>query len=250
MPVSQDKPAPYAPAKAIVDIIERHRSRGVPSPIDKDVLARAGVSDSLIPRTLQALHSLDLVDEDGSHTDVFEGLRLAPEAEFKQRMSEWLANAYADVLQYVDPANDDEVAIRDAFRPFTPTGQQSRMVSLFTGLYTAAGVRAAPSKGARSTRAQSSPRETERRASTTRRNPPPPSPPSPPRQSRMIQDGIPAPIAGLLTGLPREGEGWTRERRDAFMQTFQSVTDFCFPIVKPSEIGASTEAPNADAEDD
>lgn len=55
MPVTVDQPAPYAPASAILDLIERHRNKGLPAMVDADALGRAGVSDSLIPRTLQAL---------------------------------------------------------------------------------------------------------------------------------------------------------------------------------------------------
>lgn len=105
-----------------------------------EVLGRAGISESLIPRTLQALLVLDLIDEKGAPTGILEGIRLAPEAEYKQRLSEWLKSAYADVLRYVDPAVDDETKIRDAFRSYNPVGQQPRMISLFQGLIAAAGM--------------------------------------------------------------------------------------------------------------
>src|SRR5690606_15755196 len=140
MPVTTDQPAPYDPATAILDLIERHRNRGLPPLVDADVLARAGISDSLIPRTLQALKTLDLLTDDGRPSEVFEGIRLAPSGEYQQRLAEWLNAAYADALTFIDPATDDEVAIRDAFRKYIPTGQQSRMVTLFIGLFTAAGV--------------------------------------------------------------------------------------------------------------
>ncbi len=60
MAVTQEKPAPYAPASAILDIVSRYRNRGLVFPVNADVLARVGISDSLIPRTLQALQVLDL----------------------------------------------------------------------------------------------------------------------------------------------------------------------------------------------
>ena len=49
-----------ATARAILDLIERYRERGLTSPINADVLARAGIPTSLIPRTVQALQTLDL----------------------------------------------------------------------------------------------------------------------------------------------------------------------------------------------
>lgn len=139
MPVTIGNPAPYAPASAVLEVVDRYRARGLPSPIGAEVLGRAGIAESLIPRTIQALRTLDLIDDDGKPTATFEGLRLAPEGEYKERLSQWLNNAYADVLTYVDPATADETALRDAFRSYSPVGQQPRMVSLFTALYAAAG---------------------------------------------------------------------------------------------------------------
>ena len=139
MPVTTDKPGPYAPASVVLDLIERHRSKGLPAPVNKDVLARAGVPDSLNARTLQALTVLDLLDAAGNPTEIFEGLRRSPEAEFQKRLHDWLTVAYADALKFVDPAGASESSIRDAFRHYNPVGQQTRMVTLFTGLFKAAG---------------------------------------------------------------------------------------------------------------
>ena len=100
---------------------------------------RAGVSQSLVPRTVQALQMLDLIDADGRPTQTFESIRVASEPDYKQRLVEWLDGVYADVIEFVDPSRDDETKIRDAFRLYQPHGQQPRMVSLFLGLYAAAG---------------------------------------------------------------------------------------------------------------
>jgi Family of unknown function (DUF5343) len=138
--VTRDRPAPYTASSAIVELINRYRNRGLPTPVDKEVLARASVADGLISRTLQSLQVLDLIDENGMPTQTFEALRLAPEAELKNRMEEWLKGAYADVFSYVDPTKVDEIHVRDAFRSYEPVGQQSRMVALFLGLCAAAGL--------------------------------------------------------------------------------------------------------------
>src|SRR5271155_5309132 len=140
MAVTTDRPAPYAPTSTILDVITRYRDRGLPTPVTKDVLARAGVAETLIPRVLQSLQTLDLIDEAGHPPPFFEGIRRAPAGEYQQRLAEWLNAAYADALNFVDPATADEVAVRDAFRNYNPVGQQGRMVSLFIGLYAAAGV--------------------------------------------------------------------------------------------------------------
>jgi len=51
--------------------------------------------------------------------------------------------------------------------------------------------------------------------------------------------GLPPAIAGLLASLPKEGEGWTQDRRDKFVNTFGAVIDFCFPIVAAEQPKAS-----------
>lgn len=239
MPVTIDQPAPYAPATAILDLIERHRNKGLPAVVDADVLLRAGISSSLAPRTLQALKTLDLIDSDGRPSEVFEGIRLAPTAEYEQRLTEWLNTTYADALSYVNPATDDEIAIRDAFRKYTPTGQQSRMVSLFMGLFTAAGVmpprskqssprssaNGATSKPAKPRQNNRTERESKARTGTS----------APHAQKPSLGGALPPAIAGLLATLPTDTGIWTRERRDQFMMTFAAVLDYTFRIGEASE---------------
>src|SRR4051812_46381549 len=113
MAVTAENSAPYAPPSSVLEVINRFR-RGLPAPIDAGVLGRAGISDSLIPRTLQTLQILDLIDDEGRPTQTLEGLRRAPEPEFQNRLAAWLNAAYADVLQFIDPGTADEGAIRDA----------------------------------------------------------------------------------------------------------------------------------------
>jgi hypothetical protein len=228
MAVTADKPAPYTPPKAIVDIIDRYRHRGLPKPLNAEVLTRAGVPESVIPRTLQALPVLGLVDDEGNPTPTLEGLRLAPESEFKSKMEEWVKGAYADVFAFVDPTKDDEIAIRDAFRNYQPVGQQARMVTLFVGLCNAAGlIRSKDGAGAapsRSTRPRSTPSTS---AAPKRAVSKPPKPPVP-----DTGGAFPAPVAGMLTKLPPDGQGWTKAARDRFMTAFGAVIDFTYPIVE------------------
>jgi len=215
----------------VLTLVEKHRSRGLPTPIDAAVLERAGIPVSLIPRTLQALQTLDLITENGSPTEVLEGLRLAPEAEYKKRLAEWLTDTYADALQFVDPATASETDIRDAFRKYQPTGQQSRMVSLFIGLFTAAGVmpprQQAPRKPGNGGVARvATPTVRARKPSS----PPPPRYPGGGETGQVHIVGLPPALSGLLQSLPASGQGWTQERRNAFVATFEAVIDFCFPI--------------------
>lgn len=232
MPVTPDKPAPYAPTSAILELIDRHRNKGLPSPVDADVLARSGISESLTARTLYALQVLDLIDEAGVPTELLEGLRLAPESEFMQRKAGWLQEAYEDALQYIDPSTADETAIRDAFRNYKPVGQQDRMVTLFTGLFTDAGIM--PEKERQPARRQQSANSTGKSKRLRRRLPP--EPPAQRNPSRKQTGDLPPPIAGMLASLPEPGAGWTKQRRDQFLTAFGTILDYCFPIVEEQQI--------------
>jgi hypothetical protein len=239
MPVTPNAPAPYAPASAIIELIKRHRSRGLPAPINSDVLARASISGSLIPRTLQALQALDLIDDSGAPSAILEGIRLAPEAEYKQRVADWLRGAYADALQFVDPATAAESEIRDAFRNYNPIGQQERMVALFTGLFREAGI------GPERQRVGNVKSTTSRTTTKPRTNPT--------SHTALHMNGggdgkLPAPIAGLLTSLPTNGAGWSKTTRDRFVTTFEAVLDFCIPIVEETA-NKGTAAPRENAAD-
>jgi hypothetical protein len=243
MAVTQDRPSPYAPASAILAIIEKYRNRGLPSPIDAGVLERAGISSSLVPRTLQALQALDLINDEGRPTQVLEGIRTAPEAEYKNRLAAWLTDAYADALAFVDPATATETDIRDAFRKYTPHGQQDRMVSLFTGLFTAAGVM--PERDRKSPlRAKATPAKQRLIYST------PPKArnvkPSLIGNSYTATPGLPPALAGLLQSLPANGQSWTQDARDKFYVTFGAVLDFCVPIGEPAPDPDSFDALLAD----
>jgi hypothetical protein len=149
-----------------------------------------------------------------------------------------LKGAYAEVFAFVDPAKDDDIKIRDAFRSYNPAGQQERMVTLFQGLCAAAGLipeKAAPARqrAPASRTATAAPRQTVaqmvRRAAV-------PIKPLPPRNN----GSLPPALAGLLESLPDTNIGWTAADRDKFVTTFKAVLDFCIPVVarlKPENDG-------------
>ena len=223
MPVTQDKPGPYATTSAITDIIARYRNRGLPFPVNADVLARAGISDSLIPRTLQSLKTLDLINEIGNPTETLEGIRLAPEAEYKKRLEDWLKGTYAGIFAFVDPTKDGSVRIRDAFRGYNPVSQQDRMVALFEGLCTEAGLLSEKSatKTSASMRGAGSMTANARVIKA-----------APKRDAVKASSGLPPALAGLMESLPAAADGWTMADRAKFLKVFESVLDFSIPITK------------------
>jgi hypothetical protein len=235
MVVKAENPAPYTAPSAVLDFVTRYRNRGLSTPFTGEVLARAGVSDSLIPRTLQALVTLDLITAEGMPTETLEGLRRAPETEFKQKLAAWINAVYADVLSFANPT-DDEQTIRDAFRAYNPVGQQSRMVTLFIGLCRAAGLRT-------DEQSQSAPRPAARKPavgnmqgtvriggfkSTGKLQNAPPS-----GNKQAVVPGLPAPLVALLTKLPAEGGSWTQLERDKFEAAFKALLDFSYDIGDP-----------------
>lgn len=237
MPVTPTTPGPYTATSAVLEVITRYRSKGLPSPVSSEVLARAGVSESLIPRTLQSLQTLDLIDDKGAPTATLEGLRLAPEAEFKKRLHEWLSGSYAEVLRFVDPATASEVEVRDAFRNYTPVGQQPRMVTLFQGLFAAAGVapeRSSPRARVTVNPVRRSPLQFRTASNRDRLEFAPKTPAS--------AGAFPPALAGLLATLPAQETGWTKEQRDRFVSTFSAVLDYTYPTV--------TSVSEASADDD
>jgi len=232
MPVTQESPGPYAPAATLLGIVERYRNKGLPTPVDPDVLARASVSDSLIPRTLHSLRALDLIDEQGVPTEVLESIRLAPEASYKAALAKWLEATYADVLQFVDPATADESKLRDAFRNYQPQGQQSRMITLFSGLFRAAGI--GPEKTGAAPRKRTMGLTTAPRL--PRKSPEPRKGDGNGRRvggggGGIAAPGLPPAIAGVLVSLPDPSMGWIKADRDKFLVAFTAVLDFAIPTV-------------------
>jgi hypothetical protein len=132
--------APYAPTKTIVRVLERHRQFGLRT-MDLQKLKSIGVTDSLAPRTLASLTGLGFYDDKGQATQEFEALRVAPEADFKRQLAEILRKAYSPILEILDPQTATRTEIEDAFRSFEPPGMRPRMVQLFEGLMTFAGLR-------------------------------------------------------------------------------------------------------------
>ncbi len=143
--ITTDGPAPYAPLSAVLAVVHRHRGVGLVQ-IDVPTLQRIGISESLAPRTLQALRILDLIDDHGAPSDSFERLRKAPTSDYPAVLAEVVRQAYGPVFAVVDPTTASLEAIEDAFRHFVPTGQRARMVTLFTGLLAESGLTADPLK--------------------------------------------------------------------------------------------------------
>lgn len=139
MAVQQGSRAPYASTGSIMKVIEKHRQVGLQT-MSLPRLQQIGVTEALAPRTMQALVYLGFYAEDGTVTAEFDALRKVAEYDFKPRLAALLREAYASVLEVLDPATATPLDVENAFRGFEPTGQLPRMVQLFMGLMIYAGV--------------------------------------------------------------------------------------------------------------
>jgi uncharacterized protein DUF5343 len=225
MPLSTGETAPYAPPATVMQVITAFRDRGLSTPITSDVLLRASINESLVPRTLRSLELLELIDDAGNPTPALEGLRRATAEDFRKRLEELVRGVYAEVFKFVDPATDDLGRVADAFRAFNPIGQRGRMVTLFMGLCEAAGI--VPEGTRKAPPGTSRPISTKRKVTTAQ----PPRGPSVKYNVRSDDGGmVPEPLLGLLRALPANGSGWTQARRNKFVDTFEAVLDFTIPV--------------------
>lgn len=235
MAIQADGSAPYAPPKAVMEVINRYRDKGLTVPFDLDVLIKAGVTEALAPRVLQALRLLDLVDEGGHPTEAFERLKVVPSDDFRDVLGEIVRSSYAEVFNFVDPAEDSPTKVADAFRTYKPTGQRNRMVTLFLGLCREAGIiegtperQRASVNGARLPADQ---RVTRQRPATPRRT----------QYKARGTVGVPPQIEALLDTLPRQEEGWTKARRDHFVAAFNAILDYTYPLREQLPSGSDAE---------
>ncbi len=241
MPLRSGGPAPYAPGETTLMVIKAFRDRGLTAPFTVEVLQRAGVSDALSTRTMQTLKLLELVDDMGNPTPALEGLRRAPEPEFRKRLEEIVRAVYADVFQFADPATDTTDKISDAFRAYDPPGQRSRMVTLFITLCEAAGIIPEGKRPAPATAGRSSVPRPRRPIATARNALADLARPKGGYGAARIGppgDAVPPALQGLLAQLPSDGKGWTKQTRDKFVEAFGVVLDFSVPIKTPEELAA------------
>jgi hypothetical protein len=141
----QEGRAPYASTGSIKTVIEKHRQVGLQT-MSLQRLRQIGITEALAPRTLYTLIFLGFYDDNGDVTPEFDALRKVPEHDFKPRLADLLREAYAPILEIVDPATATALEVENAFRGFEPTGQLPRMVLLFIGLMAYVGIMPEPKR--------------------------------------------------------------------------------------------------------
>ena len=229
--------APYAPVHNVLSVIRRLRDRGLPDPLTLEELTRIGIPEGNAPRTLAALRFLNLVNDEGWRTQSLDRLGQASTDEYPEALAEIVREAYAPVFTVVDPAEDSEIALNDAFRHYQPQAQRGRMVTLFLGLCREAGI--IPGGPPR--------RKTKVRKTATER--PGPRPVKQTAQTPIEATAeaqlaaIPAEtgvdyrlVSALMQQLPKDGK-WTHAKRDKWVEAVSASIDFLTNIVEEEDSG-------------
>lgn len=232
MPLKQDGPAPYGPPGPLLEVLNRYRDRGLQTPFTKEVLAKAGVSDSLTSRVLQSMTLLGLIDADGNPESVLLEYAKAPQEDVKSHIDQLVKDVYAPVFAFVNPATDPPSRIRDAFRSYQPRSMQDRMVTLFLGLCQYAGIATVSPKitaksAASMTRVGGQATDLSfriRRSGPRTKNSTADAPALTP------VDGLPDVVQGVLRELAAIGPTWTQDQRDRFTTVWNAVLDFSYPV--------------------
>ena len=88
-----------------------------------------------------ALRFLGLIADDGKPTDTLRAIWAASDGEYRELLTAAIRNAYwREDFERVDPAQDTQAQMIDAFRRYEPRSQTDRMVMLFLGLCREAGI--------------------------------------------------------------------------------------------------------------
>jgi hypothetical protein len=194
---------PYAAAANVVAVLQRCRTRNLPEVIDNDFFQLVEVPGVVFGRVRDALRFLELVDPDGRPTDTLQAIAASSDEEYRELLAATIRRTYSGDFERVNPSEDTQAQIVNAFRRYEPRSQTNRMVMLFLGLCREAGIPVLDAPRDRQMRAPSA-----RAARPTRRQ----TPPSGRRQGASHKDVLPPgghslTPTGLLFGVTEEDAG-------------------------------------------
>lgn len=218
---------PYAPASPVLNVIRRIRDGRLPDPLTLTNLQQLGVAEGNADRVQKALRFLGLIDAQHRRTETFTRLGRASTDEYPRALAEVLQAAYAPVLQIVNPAEDTDIAVQDAFRGYEPAGQRPRMVSLFLALSKEAGlVDGGPVPARQQTRRSPgrTPTASRTRPSTVEADAP--SAATPDEPTTLADYRL---LVSLINQLPRDGR-WSKARRDRWIQAVTANVDLLVEV--------------------
>lgn len=225
---------PYPPPSNLVSVLHRLRSRNLPERIDAEYLRDAGIPDGTVSRTLFALRFLRLITDANEPSQALRSIGVSTDEEYLGTLAGLVREAYQEVFNVLDPAEDSQDRILNVFRRYTPASQRQRMVIFFLGMCREAGIptldvpRARgmtdsrqPSRGIRQAPhpvASSGQARNTRQQSRTQQ---PPSLMSP-------QSSLPPALDGLVRSLPPAGSPFSVARRQQWLRMAEATFGFIY----------------------
>lgn len=220
--------APYCPPATLLMVLRTFRKRDVPAQIDKPMLVQLGVPEGgLVNRTWNALQYLGLIDADGETTPTFRALRYATDDQYPDALRKVIEKAYEGIFAIIDPATASEQQLNNAFHPYSPLGQRSRMVTLFLGLCQEAGVSLVVTPRARSTNTESAARKAASSGPRARPSASAPARRQPAQVGRRpsFVGGEDAALRAWFDTRPNVGKPWPQAARDRWSKTLMAIID-------------------------
>ena len=233
-----DTNRPYAPPSNITALFERVRSRNLPERIDADYLRVAGISEGTVSRVLVAIRFLGLVEEDGVPTQALRTINSATNEEYQTTLAGLMREAYAEVFNVIDPAEDTHDRILNVFRRYTPASQRNRQVIFFLGMCREAGI---PVLDTPRQRRMAEPRPARQAAQ------PRASRQAEPQQRKRPTTGMNPALQGLIDALPPEGTALSADKRKLWLEMAKAALTFVYPEKEDQNVEASEADSGADA---
>lgn len=224
---------PYAPPSNVTAVLKRLRSRNLPERVDIEYLRDAGVPDGSLGRTMFALNFLGLVEDD-MPSAALRSIATSTDEEYRATLEGLIREAYREVFNSIDPAEDAQDRIVNFFRRYTPASQRDRMVMFFLGMCREAGIPTLDAPRQRSSGVSTSGKTTKSTSrpagrTTTRAATGPQKADSRDGTQGTVMGGIPAALELLVRSLPPEGEPLSEARRKQWLTMAEAALTFVYP---------------------
>jgi len=232
-PAANPEPAALVPPvfafKTLLNQLDYMKERGVPARIDRSFLI--GMSGAGQAQYITGLRSLGLIDATGAVSDRLIQMANGAVSDRRGLLREILRERYAKAIE-LGKTNATTGMLVELFREeYGATGDTARKgiafylnAARYAGDVPLSPMFQTPKVSSAGTGRRRKARGSENGSEAA------PDESSTPAKPPLFADVHPA-LAGVLSELPRQGAGWTTERRDAFMTTFQAVVNFTIPIV-------------------
>ncbi len=210
---------PYPPPSNLISVLHRLRSRNLPEQIDAEYLRDSSIPEGTISRTLFAMRFLGLIGEAGGLKESLKSIHTSTDEEYQEILSGLIREAYKEVFNVIDPAQDSQDKILNVFRRYEPASQRDRMVIFFLGMCRESGI---PTLDVPKDRRMSAKPAKERVPKGLGEAPPRKRGPS-------METGIDPALEGLIRTLPKPGTALNEERRKQWLDMAEATLRFVYP---------------------